>query len=312
MKGIVSANYTGGMLERFVWIAFAGCAAAPPSPSPTCRAEEPVSVPIEPTPSRAFIFTVTVGDSPRELRFELDTGAATTYLDTRVAHELGLQPTGSTTVHGSGREPLRVDQVAHVTFGVGGLVSRDHTVHLADLSSVDDHIDGFLGGDFIARHVVTIDYERGRLHIADPCGFAYAGPGVVLPVTLEHGLPFVPATVKMEGSAAESSQVLVDTGSGDAVDHPAVLHAHGPVRHITTGVGLGAGTGEGVIAHAEYLELGAYRLPGALTACCGPNPDTNHLIGEEVLSRFTVVLDYAHHRIILERGKRFAEPFPDA
>ena len=116
----------------------------------------------------------------------------------------------------------------------------------------------------------------------------------------------------MIGADAETSQFLVDTGSGDAVDHPAILHSAGDVRHITTGVGLVSGTGEGVIGHADYLQLGPYRLIGALTACCGPNPDTNQLIGGEVLSRFTVVLDYAHRRIILERVARFSNPFPDA
>ena len=137
-----------------------------------------------------------MNDSPRRLRFELDTGAAASYIDRAVARELGLTPTGSTVVHGSGRESLRVDQVAHVAFRVGGIASSEHTVHVADLTSLPDHIDGFLGADFIARYVVTIDYEHGRLAIADPATFVYRGDGAALPVELRRGLPFVAGTIR--------------------------------------------------------------------------------------------------------------------
>jgi hypothetical protein len=36
------------------------------------------------------------------------------------------------------------------------------------------------------------------------------------------------------------------------------------------------------------------------------------MIGTEVLRRFTVILDYARNRIILEPNAQFKDPFPDA
>ena len=296
------ASYAVAMKLLLVLPWLAACAAA----------VHPSQLPVEPTPSHGFVFEVSVNDSPRKLRFELDTGAAATYLDAKVARELGLQPSRQTVVHGSGREPFRVDQVAHVTLHVGTLVSPDHTINLTDLGGLPDHLDGFLGADFIARYVITIDYDRNRLAIAAPDDFAYRGSGAVLPIELRNGQAWVQASVHVPGGTAETSQFLVDTGSGDAVDAPAIRRSTGAVRHITTGVGLGEGTADGVIGHAEYFQLGPYRLAGALTACCAPNPDLNHMIGGEVLSRFTIVLDYPRRRIILERGARFAEPFPDA
>jgi hypothetical protein len=301
---MTKAGYAAAMKLVLLLPWLAACAAA----RPVAHAE----LPVEPTASHGFVFEVSVGDSPRKLRFELDTGAAKTYLDAKVAAELGLEPTGSTVVHGSGREPFRVDQVAHVALHVGALVSPDHTINLTDLSGLADHLDGFLGADFIARYVITIDYDRNRLSIAAPDGFAYQGSGAVLPIELRNGQAWVEGSVHVPGGAAETSRFLVDTGSGDAVDAPAIRRSTGAVRHITTGVGLGEGTAEGVIGHADYFQLGPFRLDGALTACCAPNPDLSHMIGGEVLSRFTIVLDYPRGRIILERGARFAEPFPDA
>jgi hypothetical protein len=277
-----------------------------------CAAPPVVSLAMRPIAQHAFVFDVFVGDSPRALRFELDSGSAVTYLDRRVARELGLVATAHATVQGAGRERFDVEQIGHVALRVAGLRSTEQTVNVTDLSALPEHIDGFLGADFIARYVVTIDYDHARLELADPATFVYRGDGVVLPVELRRGLPFITGAVKVAGAAAEPGTFLVDTGSTDAVDHPAILRSTAPVRRITTGVGLGSGTSTGAVGFAEYLELGAYRLAAPLTACCGPNPEIASALGTEVLSRFKLVLDYTRHRIILERGARFAEPFPDA
>jgi aspartyl protease len=290
-------------MKWMLWIvAVTACA-----PAPT-----PVVVTTQPVAQHAFVFDVFVNDSLRPLRFELDSASAATYLDRRVARELGLVATGHTSVQGAGREPFQVEQVGHVTLRVGALRSTDHSVNLTDLSGLPEHLDGFLGADFISRYVVTIDYDHARLGLADPATYVYRGAGVVLPIELRRGLPFIVGEVKVAGASAESGTFLVDTGSTDAVDHPAILRSTASVRHVTTGVGLGSGTSEGAVGFGEYLQLGAYRLAAPLTACCGPNPDIASALGTEVLSRFTIVLDYARHRIILERGARFAEPFPDA
>jgi Aspartyl protease len=290
-------------MKLMLWIVMVTACAGAPSP---------IIVMTQPIAQHTFVFEVFVNESPRPLRFELDSASAATYLDRRVARELGLVATGHISVQGAGREPFQVEQVGHVTLRVGALRSTDHNVNLTDLSGLPEHLDGFLGADFISRYVVTIDYDHARLGFADPATFVYHGGGEVLPIELRHGLPFIVGEVKVAGFAAEPGTFLVDTGSTDAVDHPAILHSTAPVRRITTGVGLGSGTSDGAAGFGEYLQLGAYRLSAPLTTCCGPNPDIVSALGSEVLSRFTIVLDYARHRIILERGARFAEPFPDA
>lgn len=53
-------------------------------------------------------------------------------------------------------------------------------------------------------------------------------------------------------------------------------------------------------------------LEGPIDSCCSENPDHKRMIGTEVLRRFTVILDYARNRIILEPNAQFKDPFPDA
>jgi hypothetical protein len=104
---------------------------------------------------------------------------------------------------------------------------------------------------------------------------------------------------------------LAPAKSSIAVDDPSIAHTTGPVRKVRTGFGLGQAS-EGVVGRALYLQLGSFRLEGPIDSCCSENPDHKRMIGTEVLRRFTVILDYARNRIILEPNAQFKDPFPDA
>jgi Phage integrase family len=170
--------------------------------------------------------------------------------------------------------------------------------------------DGFLGYDFLRRYVVVLDYAAEKMTVYDPSNFKYTGSGAVFPVHFRHRWPYITGTIKVKGLDAQSGEFLVDSGSGDAVDHPAILKSTGPLRRIQTGVGLGT-PGQGALGRAEYLELGRYRLQGPITSCCSTDPDDQTKIGGEVLRRFTVIFDYPNERIILEPNRNFREPFPN-
>jgi hypothetical protein len=253
-----------------------------------------------------------LANSSQALWMVLDTGSTKSYLDREVARRLGLRGVAGGTVRGAGRDPTKVEHVEHVAFVVPHLESSEHDINLVALKqSPNDRVDGIWGADFIGRFVVTIDYAGLRLTLASPCGYEYKGQGAVLPIAFNSKrIPFIRGTISVE-SKRETSQLFVDSGSGDAVDHPLIRTSKGPLRHIQMGVGLGDGRSEAVIGHADWLELGGFSMTGALTACCGPNEDTHHLIGGGILRRFTVILDYARSRLMLEPNAHFHEPFPD-
>ena len=271
-------------------------------------------VPFELTKNIAF-FQVHVKGSSRPIWFDLDSGSGSAYMDAGVARSLRLQVHGEGTVRGVGSGAVPVQFADSVTFEVPGLEWTEHEIKIIDFKPDDEGFgratEGTMGYDLFSRYVVVVDYAAKKMTIYDPTSFKYTGKGQALSVHLRNHWPYIDGIIKVKGLAAQRGEFLVDTGSGDAVDHPAIAKSTGPLRKIKTGVGFGAAS-EGVLGRAEYLELGNYRLEGPIAACCSPNPDDREVIGGEVLRRFTVIFDYPHRRIILEPNRNFAEAFPNA
>jgi hypothetical protein len=267
-------------------------------------------IPFELRQNTIFLQVQIAGTSER-LQFTLDTGSGATYLDSAVAKRLGLKVSGSGTVHGAGSGEVPVQYIDSVTLELPGLTSSGHRLKVTDLSGLNPHQDGFLGYDFIKRFTITIDYVGGKMTIADPSTFTYSGPGESFPIKFRGPWPYIDGTVAVPGVKPESGEFLIDSGSSDALDEPSIAKTTGPVRKVQTGVGLGR-PGQGIVGRALYLQLGSFRLDGPIDACCSSNPDHSRMIGTEVLRRFTVILDYARNRIILEPNAHFKEPFPDA
>lgn len=259
------------------------------------------------------IFEVKLNDNPRSLFFSIDTGSSATYLDEGTARQLDLSPSGSDTVHGAGSGKVPVRHLHDLRFHLPGVSTFHAEINTADLGDIPvggHRLDGFFGFDFIRQFVITIDYDAKHITLTDPERFVYRGTGEVLPIDFHGKWPFIPGTIKVPGVAAEKSLFLVDTGSGDAVNHPLIKQSKGHLVATRTGVGLGK-PGEGVIGNIEYVQFGNLELRRAPSVCCGGNGELNIYghIGNEALRRFKVILDYPHDRIILEPGKMYEQPF---
>ena len=97
---------------------------------------------------------------------------------------------------------------------------------------------------------------------------------------------------------------LIDSGSGDAVDHPIVMKLQSRTR-TQSGIGLGSAV-QGATAQATSFQLGRYRLPNPIVSCCGATDQTSKLIGNDVLKFFTVTFDYPSARILLTPNSAFS------
>jgi hypothetical protein len=261
-----------------------------------------------------LFFEVKVRGHEKPLWFTIDTGSSYTFLDARAAAELKLETAGSSTVHGAGGGAVPVVLARGVAFVIPGLETSGHEVRITDLSGLEGQfghrVDGFFGYDFLRALTVTIDPDRARVTVADPAVFRHAGAGEVLPLRFGGRTGrwiYVPGTIKVPGHPPERSDFFVDSGSGDAVNHPLIRKSTGPLRETRTGVGLGD-AGSGVIGRIEWFRLGRFRLEGAPSVCCGA-PGTEAQIGSAVLSRFVVTYDYVRKRLIVRPGRRLNDPF---
>ena len=165
-------------------------------------------------------------------------------------------------------------------------------------------IDGVLGGGFLAQYVVELDYETATLRLHPRDGFAYRGPGEALPITIEKGCPHVVAQLTVPGAAPAARNLLVDTGSQDAIDDDVLLQSKTPLVEVVGGVGIGQTykVSFGTLSRARF---GSFELENVPSVAPGVP-----LVGGEVLRRFRIFFDYGNARMILEPGPHVRDRFP--
>ncbi|NML64683.1 hypothetical protein HHL22_05640 [Hymenobacter sp. RP-2-7] len=272
------------------------------------------------------------------LNFLLDTGVATSLLtDPAVADSLHLHHGTDYKVMGvggsdSGIRAYEADSVA-VTMADAGVLAP-HLSWLVLSSDVLDlsgyvgmRIHGLLGADFFRSFVVTIRPEQFELVLHNPA--TYRAPRgkhwATLPLRFEQGKPYVTAQVKQLATGAEALplQLVLDTGAGHALslETNADRRLHLPATCLRTDLGRGlSGIVSGALGRVAAVQLGQYQLPQVLTSF----PDSSQVhqrlstreralrqgnLGYEVLKRFTCVIDYSRHQLLLRPTAALREPF---
>lgn len=269
------------------------------------------AVPFE-SPNNIILLQVSVNGS-KPLWFQLDSGASYCLIDLSRAKALGLQFESSVQGQGAGAGTYTIQVIrGAVNFGFPGLTITVAPAGAMDLSSLETNlghpVDGILGYDIFEKLVVTTDYLLRRLTFAAPETFHPTQDARVLQLAFQDRVPLVQGRITIPGNPPTDAQFLVDNGSGDAVDHPLIKKSTGRLLQIVTGVGLGTEL-SGVRGRIESLQLGPFELRGAVSACCGGSDLSSRLIGGQVLSRFTVTLDYSRHRMLLKPNRNYHHPF---
>ena len=175
---------------------------------------------------------------------------------------------------------------------------------------------GTLGGDFLQRVVVEIDYARQTVRLYDPAVYSYSGGGTAVRLSFADGLPVIAAKFTNVKGKTQEGNFVVDTMLGASTvifDRYAQAHhllsSHG--RTIPSVDPLLNSAGGAVVGRLKEMQLASYAaqdtlvtfsradLPGAADA------QLAGAIGSGLLGRFTVVLDYAHQQLILAPNSRF-------
>lgn len=238
----------------------------------------------------------------------VDSGASVCVVDAALAERRALERGGSGSVSGAGAGRVAADTIrGPVQVEVGGQATECERTISVDLAGLTEplrlRIDGILGFDFFRRHVVEIDYAQRRLRLHDPQSYRYAGTGQRVPLQFRGRHPYVVARITVGDGPPVERTLLVDTGSGDAVDDSLLLRTPRPTRTVTGGVGLGS-TYQLTSGLLDAVELGGFRIVEVPSVAAGVA-----LVGGAVLRRFTVILDYGRQEMILEPNRHFADPF---
>ena len=196
---------------------------------------------------------------------------------------------------------------------VGGLpLGSVETVVCVDLQplrhATGEDIRGVLCVDFLRRFTVTIDFDRGCVHLYESSTSDTEAGDAWIPVLVDKtGRPHVSATV----GNARIITLLLDTGAtggtvrGDLYDE---LVRTGEIATCDTQVGVTVGgsfaqsSGYLSALHVDRFRLGDIRA----------SRYHENSVGLDWMSRFQVSLDFPNRRIMLRKGNRFDEPFSRA
>ncbi len=267
------------------------------------------------------IIKAQLDDFADSLNFVLDTGSGGISLDSLTANYLNLKFTKSDkTIRGIAGIKL-VEFANDHTLKFVGLQVPHLDFHINDyelLTSVYGiRIDGIIGYSFLRRYVVRIDYDNLIIEVYSPGTYKYPKGGYLLKPNFST-LPLQAAIINDSRSIA--SRFIFDTGAGlsfllskDFVDDSTVFKK-GRKFYPTQAEGLG-GKRQMTMAVGNEVKIGPYKFKKVPVHIFEDDynvtsyPLLGGLIGNDILRRFNVVINYPEQSIHLKPNSHFNESF---
>ena len=262
-----------------------------------------------------------VDDSPDSLNFVFDTGSGGISLDstTAAALKLSLKMSDKTI---RGIAGMRTVEFAYNhTLRLPGLVTEHLDFHINDydlLTSVYGiKIDGIIGYSFLRRYIVMIDYDKQLIEVFTPGTIKYPRGGYILKpdfstLAMQHA---------MIGDEREiNGKFIFDTGAGlcfllskDFVDDSVFIKKKRKY-YATQAEGLG-GKKQMQITVIKSVKLGPYKFRKVPIHIFEDDfnvtsyPLLGGLIGNDIMRRFNVILNYPERSIYIRPNSHYAESF---
>jgi len=258
---------------------------------------------------------------PDSLNFILDTGSGGISLDSTTCERLKIKSSPSDrTIRGiAGIRTVRF--VYNQKLHLPNLDVDSLNFHVNDYeiltAAYGEQIDGIIGFSFLSRYIVKIDYDSSKIHVYSKGSMKYPRGGFLLRPILST-LPIQVARIHDEKEI--NSRFYFDTGAGlclllssDFVDDSSLLSKKKkPV--LTQGEGLG-GKMEMKLTTVRDFKLGPYRFKKVPTYIFDDNynvtayPYLGGLIGNDILRRFNIIINYDRRDIYLQPNTHFRDPF---
>ena len=253
--------------------------------------------------------------------FILDTGSGGISLDSSTCQENNLVGRQSeTTITGIGGK-RKVSFIFGKTLHFPGLQLDSLNFHINNyevLTSVyGEKIDGIIGYSLFSRFIVKINFDSHFVEVLTPGKMQYPNGGHILRPAFTS-IPIQHAQIKDSRKLAH--HFYFDTGAGlcflmsdrFAADSGILLKKRKP--KLTQAEGM-AGRVQMRLSVIKELKLGPYRFRNVPTYLYKDDfnvlayPFAGGLIGNELLRRFNMTINYGQREIHLQPNNRFSEPF---
>ena len=268
------------------------------------------------------VIQATVDTSSTVLNFLLDTGSGGISLDSATVEKLGftIQPTEKI-IRG-------IAGVRKVPFTYGHYLNfAEHTTdtfsfHINNyelLSSVYGiEINGIIGYSFLKKYIVKIDYDNLQLELYTPGSIKYPRGGYLIkPNFTTLPLPYFSLGTK---NNMVLQRYIFDTGAGlcfllnKKFTQDKTLFTQNHKLYRTQAEGLG-GKKEMDITVIKSIKIGPYKFKNVPVYIFDDEfnatsyPSNAGIIGNDLLRRFNVVLNYPEKEIYLKPNSKFSDAF---
>jgi hypothetical protein len=260
-------------------------------------------------------------DFKDSLNFVLDTGSGGISLDSTTAADLKVEKKMSDkTVRGiAGMKTVEFtyDHSLHIP----GLTVEHLDFHINDYdiltSAYGIRIDGIMGYSFLRRYIVSINYETLTFDVYTPGTFKYPRGGYLLRPQFTT-LPMQSAVIR--DNTLVGAKFYLDTGAGlcmllneDIVQDSALLRSKRK-KYPTVAEGLGGKKSMDLTVIKE-MRLGPYRFRNVPVYIFDDEynitsyPVLGGLIGNDILRRFNVIINYPEQQIYIRPNKHYLDSF---
>jgi hypothetical protein len=262
-----------------------------------------------------------LNDIPDSLNFVLDTGSGGISLDSTTAAQLKIPIRPSDTVITGMGDSHKVSFAFNQTLHLPGLSLERLNFHINDydvLTSVyGEKIDGIIGYSFFRRYIVKINFDSSMVEVYSPGEMTYPRNGTVLHPVFTT-LPIQNLTIK--DNKKIDFNFYFDTGAGlcflmsdrFAADSNILLRKRKPL--LTQAEGMG-GKIQMRITVVKMVQVGKYKFRNVPTYLYSDEfnvtsyPNVGGLLGNDLLRRFNLIINYPRREIHLQPNGHFADPF---
>ncbi|MEO9023157.1 MAG: aspartyl protease family protein [Ginsengibacter sp.] len=255
------------------------------------------------------------------LNFILDTGSGGISLDSTTADENKIPHTPSGRYIYGIAGVKKVDFSQHNSLSFPGLTVDSLDFYINDynlLTSVyGTKIDGIIGYSFLSRYIVKINFDCLMISVYMPGFIRYPPHGVVLHPHFK-GLPIIPLSIKEAKTI--TSNYYFDTGAGLCFllskqfrkDSSVLLKKRRPVSVEVQGLG---GKRQMHLTIVKGVQIGSFKFKRVPTYILDDEfnilayPSQMGLIGNDILRRFNIILNYPQREISLTPNNHFRDLF---
>ncbi|MET3875253.1 MULTISPECIES: aspartyl protease family protein [Chitinophaga] len=267
-----------------------------------------------------------VSNYPDTLQFILDTGSAGISLDTTTCLRLGIAMEPSDRIIKGLGSSKPVSFARHHSLKLPGLKVDSLDFHINDYELISQvygiQVDGIIGYSLLSRYIVTIDYDTEEIIIYSKGKYTYPKGGQLLRPSLTQ-IPLISAPLK-NAVRTITNRYYFDTGAGmclllssQFVNDSSVLQ--GKRRRAkkiiqTEAQGLGGKMTMSLTTVNEF-RIGNYSFRNVPTYVFDDKsnvtayPFLGGMIGNDLLRRFNITLNYSKKEIYMLPNTHFRDMF---